>query len=69
VGIAAAAHLACALPDHGFAHGLATARLFSDTIASKSVPLEGPRLEPGNEPGLGVQIDEQALARLRLDVS
>jgi L-alanine-DL-glutamate epimerase-like enolase superfamily enzyme len=69
VGIAAAAHLACLLPDHGYAHGLATERLFADTIAAKSVPLEGSKLIPGSEPGLGVEIDEGALARLRIDVS
>jgi len=66
VGIAAAAHLAQMLPGGGPAHGLATERLFSATIGS-GVPLEGDQLVVGEEPGLGVTLDEEALASRRLE--
>jgi O-succinylbenzoate synthase len=66
VGIAAAAHVAQALPDSGFAHGLATARLFSERVAMMECELRGAALAPSNAPGLGVVIDEGALERLAL---
>jgi O-succinylbenzoate synthase len=70
VGIAAAAHAAQALRyrggDAGVAHGLATERLFSASIG-KGVPSEGDELIVGDGPGLGVEIDEDALAARRLD--
>ncbi len=70
VGIAAAAHVARSLPRHGpwsdTAHGLATGRLFSETIAAVGPSLEGPWLNPPPGPGLGVSIDEAALDRHRL---
>jgi O-succinylbenzoate synthase len=65
VGIAAAAHLAQALPDAGLAHGLATSALFGET-AGKGVELEGALLHVSGAPGLGVELDEPALDRLRL---
>jgi L-Ala-D/L-Glu epimerase len=65
VGIAAAAHVAQAVPDAGLAHGLATALLFSETVGS-GAELDGSMLRVPEGPGLGVQIDEDALARLRL---
>jgi L-alanine-DL-glutamate epimerase-like enolase superfamily enzyme len=70
VGIAAAAHAAQALPfdgpARGLAHGLATQLLFSKTTASRQCELvDGSlRLPPG--PGLGVEIDDEALASLRI---
>ena len=68
VGIAAAAHAAQVLPGGGagIAHGLATQRLFSDTIAARGPQLDGAQLGVPDEPGLGVEIDELALARHRL---
>jgi L-alanine-DL-glutamate epimerase-like enolase superfamily enzyme len=70
VGIAAAAHLAQVLPATGFAanlaHGLATAGLFDGTIASTECEVTDAALVPSEAPGLGVEIDEQALARHRL---
>jgi L-Ala-D/L-Glu epimerase len=70
VGIAAAAHLAQILPQAapaaGLAHGLATGRLFAATIAARGPELEGDTLRLPDEPGLGVEIDELALARHRL---
>ncbi len=72
VGIAAAAQVAVTLgeaavgggPD--LAHGLATQRLFSSTIASVEWTLEGDMLHAPNGPGLGVEIDEGALQAHRL---
>jgi o-succinylbenzoate synthase len=72
VGIAAAAQVAATLseaagPDElGLAHGLATQRLFSATVASVSCELRGGMLHPPEGPGLGVEIDEAALEAHRL---
>jgi o-succinylbenzoate synthase len=70
VGIAAAAHLAQVLPSPGLAaglaHGLATQELFEETIAGRGPELDGDLLSVPNEPGLGVELDELALARTRL---
>jgi O-succinylbenzoate synthase len=74
VGIAAAAQVAQTLDeaagDSGqrLAHGLATQRLFASTIASVECGLRDGMLHPPDGPGLGVEIDEAALARHRLDV-
>jgi o-succinylbenzoate synthase len=69
VGIAAAAHTVQALPaagDAGIAHGLATQRLFSDTISSRECELRDGYLHLVEGPGLGVEIDDAALERHRL---
>ena len=70
VGIAAAAHAVQALRfrggDAGVAHGLATERLFSASIGAGLVA-EGDQLIVDDRPGLGVEIDEEALAARRLD--
>jgi o-succinylbenzoate synthase len=70
VGITAAAHAAAALRyrggDAGVAHGLATERLFSATVGH-GAPVVGDKLELDERPGLGVEIDEDALAARRLD--
>ena len=70
VGIAAAAHLAQVIneerEDPGLAHGLATQRLFAETIAGRGCELDGDLLEVPDGPGLGVTIDEGALRRHRL---
>jgi o-succinylbenzoate synthase len=84
VGIAAAAQVAATLAEAAdgdasgqpsvsgkgldLAHGLATQRLFASTIASAECRLEGDMLHPPAGPGLGVEIDEAALAAHRLDV-
>lgn len=65
VGIAAAAHVVQVLPDPGVAHGLATGLLFAESVG-RGAELEGPMLSVPEGPGLGVEIDEDALARLRL---
>ena len=72
VGIAAAAQVAQTLREapagcgRGLAHGLATQRLFASTIASVECELRGGMLHPPAGPGLGVEIDEAALAAHRL---
>jgi L-Ala-D/L-Glu epimerase len=70
VGITAAAHAAAALRyrggDAGVAHGLATERLFSEEVG-RGAPAERDELILGGDPGLGVEIDEEALAARRLD--
>lgn len=72
VGIAAAAQVAQSLGDLGraagesLAHGLATQRLFASTIASVECELRGDMLHPPPGPGLGVEIDEEALQAHRL---
>jgi L-alanine-DL-glutamate epimerase-like enolase superfamily enzyme len=65
VGITAAAHVAQALPDAGLAHGLATQLLFAESIGS-GAELDGPFLRVPEAPGLGVELDERALARFRI---
>jgi L-alanine-DL-glutamate epimerase-like enolase superfamily enzyme len=69
IGIAAAAHLAQVLPRSGFAaglaHGLATSAMFATDPASIAAQLDGDRLLPPPGPGLGVELDEEALEGLR----
>jgi o-succinylbenzoate synthase len=70
VGIAAAGHAAQAIyrdsRDPGLAHGLATQLLFADTIAARECELRDGSVHLPDGPGLGVEIDEEALARLRI---
>ncbi len=72
VGIAAAAQVAQTLRETDrperldFAHGLATQRLFASTVAAVECELRGDRLHLPPGPGLGVEIDEDALAAHRL---
>jgi len=72
VGIAAAAQVAQTLraaagADHpGLAHGLATQRLFSSTVAAVECELRDGMLHPPPGPGLGIEIDEAALDAHRL---
>jgi O-succinylbenzoate synthase len=73
VGIAAAAQGAQTLDQAGedggaqLAHGLATQRLFASTIAAVECEVRDGMLHPPEGPGLGVVIDEAALAAHRLD--
>jgi L-alanine-DL-glutamate epimerase-like enolase superfamily enzyme len=72
IGIAAAAQVALSLADTGhperlhLAHGLATQRLFAETIASAECELRDGMLHLPPGPGLGVEIDEDALQAHRL---
>lgn len=72
VGIAAAAQVAATLREAAggagldLAHGLATQRLFDSAVATTECELRGDMLHPPPGPGLGVEIDEAALAAHRL---
>jgi L-alanine-DL-glutamate epimerase-like enolase superfamily enzyme len=70
VGITAAAHAVQALRylggDAAVAHGLATERLFSATVG-RGAAADRDELHLDGTPGLGVEIDEEALAARRLD--
>lgn len=69
VGIAAAVELASELDDPaepGFAHGLATQRLFASTIAAVECEIREGVIHMPPGPGLGVEIDEDALQAHRL---
>ena len=70
VGITAAAHAVLALRyrngDAGVAHGLATERLFSATVG-RGATADRDELRLDDRPGLGVEVDEDALAARRLD--
>ncbi|MGH2960598.1 MAG: mandelate racemase/muconate lactonizing enzyme family protein, partial [Solirubrobacterales bacterium] len=70
VGIAAAAHVVQAIyresRDPGLAHGLATQLLFADTVAATECAVRDGALHLADGPGLGVEIDESALAEHRI---
>jgi muconate cycloisomerase len=72
VGIAMGARVAAEIQETPWpasgerAHGLATQRLFSSTIASVECELRGGMLHSPSGPGLGVEIDEDALNAHRL---
>ncbi|HEX6455910.1 MAG TPA: mandelate racemase/muconate lactonizing enzyme family protein [Solirubrobacterales bacterium] len=72
VGIAAGTQVAKSLAETGhperleLAHGLATQRLFAETIASVECELRDGMLHLPPGPGLGVEIDEDALQAHRL---
>ena len=72
VGIAAGAQVARSLAETGhperleLAHGLATQRLFAETIAAVECELRDGMLHLPPGPGLGVEIDEEALRAHRL---
>jgi L-alanine-DL-glutamate epimerase-like enolase superfamily enzyme len=70
VGIAAGAQVALSLAERPerleLAHGLATRRLFAETIAAVECELRDGMLHLPPGPGLGVEIDEEALQRHRI---
>ncbi|HET7589334.1 MAG TPA: mandelate racemase/muconate lactonizing enzyme family protein [Solirubrobacterales bacterium] len=72
VGIAAAAQVALSLAETThperlhLAHGLATQRLFAETIAAVECELRDGMLHLPPGPGLGVEIDEEALQAHRI---
>lgn len=63
IGTAAALHLAAALPAGGPACGLATGSLLAADIVARPLAPEGGRLALPEGPGLGLELDEGALAR------
>jgi o-succinylbenzoate synthase len=64
IAIAAALHLAAALPDPPEPCGLATGHLLAGDLVTDPVP-ERPRMRVPPGPGLGIALDETALARWR----
>jgi muconate cycloisomerase len=68
VGIAAAGHVAQAIPDSGYTHGLATSLLFADTVAAQECAVQDGSLHLAPGSGLGVQLDEDALAARRISL-
>ena len=67
VGIAAAAHAVQAIPAAGLAHGLATQRLFAESVATRECELRDGFLHLPEGLGLGVELDEAALREHRLE--
>lgn len=65
VGIAAAARVAQSVSG-ALAHGLATQRLFAETIAAVECELRDGMLHLPPGPGLGIEIDEEALQAHRI---
>jgi len=63
-GVAAASHLAAALPATALAHGLATASLFSFDLAKAPLPDAG-WLSMPTAPGWGIEADSAGLERAR----
>ncbi|HEX6116571.1 MAG TPA: enolase C-terminal domain-like protein [Solirubrobacterales bacterium] len=70
VGIAAAGRVAAAMDSAGagagIAHGLATQLLFAETVAARGPEIRDGTLVIPDGPGLGVELDDEALARHRL---
>jgi len=63
VGVAAALHLAATLPIPAPACGLATGGLLASDLLAASLPVARGRMRLPAGPGLGVTVDEAALAR------
>ncbi len=63
VGVAAALHLAAALPSEGPACGLATSSLLAADIIAQPLAAEGGLMPLPARPGLGVELNEGALGR------
>ena len=62
IGTAAALHLAATLPPGGPACGLATGPLLAADLIARPLLTRGGRMELPDGPGLGVELDERALA-------
>lgn len=66
IGAAHAAHLALAMPNLRFGSGISPQYLADDIVTERFLPIAG-HFHPGDEPGVGVEIDEAALTRYRVD--
>lgn len=64
VGIAGALHLAAIAPGSG-AHGLATADLLETDLLARPLAVEAGRMAVPPGPGLGIELDDDALERYR----
>jgi L-alanine-DL-glutamate epimerase-like enolase superfamily enzyme len=65
IGVAAALHLAAAQPEPLRPAGLATTALLAGDLAQPSLVARGGWLAVPHGPGLGVELDSQALERWR----
>ncbi|MGI9597236.1 MAG: enolase C-terminal domain-like protein, partial [Acidimicrobiales bacterium] len=66
ISAAHGAHLALAVPNLRFGSGISPQYLADDICVERFLPQRG-HLHPSDQPGLGVEIDESALARYRVD--
>jgi L-alanine-DL-glutamate epimerase-like enolase superfamily enzyme len=66
VGLAAGLHFAAARSDFSVANGLATGGLFEETYASGLPQVVDGKLELSDAPGLGIELDEDALNELAI---
>jgi len=66
IGLAAALHVAATVPGDR-AHGLATADLLADDLLVEPLAVADGRIALPAGPGLGVEVDEAAVARYKLD--
>lgn len=68
IGVAAALHLAAAMPQIELACGLATLPLLENDLIVEDLPIHQGMMALPAGPGLGVQVDWVALARYHLEV-
>jgi len=66
ISAAHGAHLAIAVPTLRYGSGISPQYLADDICTERFLPIKG-HLHPPDRPGLGVEIDEAALARYRVD--
>jgi L-alanine-DL-glutamate epimerase-like enolase superfamily enzyme len=66
IGAAHAAHLAIAVPNLRYGSGISPHYLAEDICTERFLPIAG-HLYPSDRPGVGVDIDEAALTRFRVD--
>ncbi len=64
VGLAGALHLAATAPG-AQAHGLATAHLLESDLLATPLPILAGRMPVPPGPGLGIELDDAAMARYR----
>jgi o-succinylbenzoate synthase len=63
VGVAAALQFAATLPESPYAHGLATLDLLANDLIIEGLTIENGRMPVPSGPGIGVMLDDAALAR------
>lgn len=66
VGLAAGIHFAAARSDFSVANGLATGQMFAETYASGLPPVVDGAIALTEAPGLGIELDEDALIELAI---
>jgi len=67
IGTAAQAHLAFAMPNLGYASDINGCLYHSGDVISEKLPIEDGYILPPSGPGLGISLDEAALAEYRID--